>query len=307
MTGGVKVYKRMLLPLDGSELAEVVFAYAKELVGRLGVEVILLNVHSPSEQKLAPMHRTYVERAAEIIRQQTERVRPKGRAVEVRGELAMGYPPEEILRFADENDIDIILMATHGRSGISRWAMGSVADKVLRASKVPVWLVRAGIPDEIVYDKWPRKTILVTLDGSELAELVLPHVVALTKQIGAELVDVVLLRVSELPVIPSDYSPDMPLSWEEHVEQEMVKCKLVAGSYLTEVEKRFKDAGLRVCSEVLIGRPADEIISYARRNPINLIVMATHGHAGMRRWAMGSIAGKVLLGVSIPIFLVRPQ
>ena len=65
-------------------------------------------------------------------------------------------------------------MATHGRSGIRRWIMGSVADKVLRASKVPVWLVRAGIPEEIVYVKWPKITVLVPLDGSELAESLLP-------------------------------------------------------------------------------------------------------------------------------------
>ena len=313
------MYKRMLVPLDGSELAEVVFAYAKELAGRLSLDVTLLHVCSPTEQELAPMHRSYTEHMAGIVKLQVEAIQkkvgiqPGGKAVEVRGELVVGYPAEEILSYADENDIDLILMSTHGRSGIRRWAMGSVADKVLRASKVPVWLVRAGIPEEVVYDKWPSRTILVPLDGSELAESVLPHVEAVAKQRGAEIVDVILLRVCEPPIISSDYPEAiMPLSWEEHVEQQMALCKRASEKYLASVEKRLKDAGLKVRSEALVGKPplgnpANEIIDYANRNPFNLIVMATHGRSGISRWAYGSVAARVLLGVSSPLFLVRPR
>ena len=309
----------MLVPLDGSELAEVVFTYAKELAGRLSLDVTLLHVCSPTEQELAPMHRSYTEHMAGIVKLQVEAIQkkvgiqPGGKAVEVRGELAVGYPAEEILSYADENDIDLILMSTHGRSGIRRWAMGSVADKVLRASKVPVWLVRAGIPEEVVYDKWTSRTILVPLDGSELAESVLPHVEAVAKQRGAEIVDVILLRVCEPPIISSDYPEAiMPLSWEEHVEQQMALCKRASEKYLASVEKRLKDAGLKVRSEALVGKPplgnpANEIIDYANRNPFNLIVMATHGRSGISRWAYGSVAARVLLGVSSPLFLVRPR
>ena len=313
------MYKRMLVPLDGSELAEVVFTYAKELAGRLSLDVTLLHVCSPTEQELAPMHRSYTEHMAGIVKLQVEAIQkkvgiqPGGKAVEVRGELVVGYPAEEILSYADENDIDLILMSTHGRSGIRRWAMGSVADKVLRASKVPVWLVRAGIPEEVVYDKWPRRTILVPLNGSELAESVLPHVEAVAKQRGTEIVDVILLRVCEPPIISSDYPEAiMPLSWEEHVEQQMALCKRASEKYLASVEKRLKDAGLKVRSEALVGKPplgnpANEIIDYANRNPFNLIVMATHGRSGISRWAYGSVAARVLLGVSSPLFLVRPR
>jgi len=313
------VYKRMLVPLDGSELAEVVFNYAKELAGRLDLDVILLHVHGPGERELVPLHRAYVERAAEIVRRQSEEVqqrtgtRPGGKALEVRGDLAEGDPAEEILRYADKNKIDLILMATHGRSGVKRWAIGSAADKVLRASKIPVLLVRAGIPQEIVYDQWPRRTMLVPLDGSKLAEAVLPHVEALAKQRGAELVEVVLLRVCEPPVIISDYPEAvMALTWEEHVEQATAWSRRVAEQYLAGVEKRLKDAGLRVRSEVVVsefpGRnPAYDIIEYANRNPFNIIVMATHGRSGVSRWAYGSAADKVLQGVSSPVFLVRPR
>jgi nucleotide-binding universal stress UspA family protein len=303
------MYKTMLVPLDGSELAEVVFVYAKELAGRLDLDVVLLHVYSPAESELLPKHRAYVERVAEIIRRQLEEVRkgtgilPGGKTVEVRGELAAGHPAYEILRYADETGIDLILMGTHGRSGVSRWAIGSVADKVLRASKVPVLLVRAGIPDEIVYDKWPRRTGLVPLDGSELAEVVLPHVEAVAKQRGVELVDVVLLAVCEPTVRQSDYPPEGIMNWDDHV----AKVKQGCVQYLAGVEKQLKDAGLNVRSEVQMGDPANTIVEYANTHPFNLIVMSTHGRSGPSRWVFGSVAEKVLQGVSSPIFLVRPS
>jgi nucleotide-binding universal stress UspA family protein len=307
------MYKRMLVPLDGSELAEVVLPYAKELAGRLDLDIVFLHVCSPHESESLAMHRAYVERAAEIARLQSREVQaktgiqPGAKEVEARGEVVVGHPAEGIIRYTDENDIDLILMATHGRSGIRRWVIGSVVDKVLRASRVPIWLVRAGSPEQIVHDKWPQRTILVPLDGSELAESVLPHVEALAKQRGVELVDVVLLRVCEPPSISSDYPADMPLSWDEHVKQMTDHVRQVSAQYLAGVEKRLTDAGLRVRSEVLMGKPADEIIDYADKNPFGLIVIATHGFSGISRWEYGSVANKVLHGVSSPVFLVRPR
>ncbi len=312
------MYKRMLVPLDGSELAEVVLTYAKELAGRLDLEVILLYVGSSDMHEFTPMHRAYIERAADIVRRQSIAVQkrtgiqPGAKPIKVRGEMTEGHPPDEILRYTEENDVDLILMATHGRSGIRRWAMGSVADKVLRASKVPIWLVRAGIPDETPYDKWPRITILVPLDGSELAESVLPHVETLAKQRGTEPVDVVLLRVCEPPVTPYYYVPEaeisaVPFNWADHVQQETIRGKQVAKEYLAGVEKQFKASNISVRSEIRAGKATDEIVDYANKNPFNLIVMATHGRAGLSRWVYGSVAEYVVLGVSSPVLLIRPH
>ncbi|KPK46960.1 MAG: hypothetical protein AMJ77_04620 [Dehalococcoidia bacterium SM23_28_2] len=306
------MYKRVLVPLDGSELAEVVFSYARELAARLGLDLVLLHVASPHERDLIPLHRAYVERAAGILRRESEQlqkkvgIQSKGGGVAAEGELAVGHAAEEILSCAQKHNIDLILMATHGRSGIKRWALGSVADKVLRASKIPVWLVRAGLREEIVHDKWPTRTMLVPLDGSELAEMVIPHVEALAKQLGPELVDVVLLRVCEPPVVPSDYPPTAGLTWEEHEAQEMGRPVTVCEEYLAGVQKRLQGAGLRTRLVVLKGKAADEITDYTNKNPVNLIVMSTHGRSGISRWAYGSVADRVLLAVSSPVFLIRP-
>ncbi len=310
------MYKKMLVPLDGSELAEVVFPCAKELAGRLDIEVILLYVGSPVLSGFAPMNRAYIERAAEIIKHQAQEVqektgiKPRSKPIKTRGEMAEGYAAEEILRFADENEVDLLLMATHGRSGLKRWVLGNVADKVLRASKVPVLLVRAGIPDETPYDQWPKTTILVPLDGSELAESVLPHVETLAKQRGTESINVVLLRVCEPPATPTYYAPEfsgVPLNWGEYMDQEVARCKQVSKNYLAGIEKRLKDIGISVQSEVLVGKATDKIVDYAQENPFNLIVMATHGRSGLSRWVYGSAAENVLQAVSSPVLLVRPH
>ena len=303
----------MLVPLDGSKLAEVVLVYAKELVGRLDLDVTFLHICSPEEPEPAPMHRAYVEGVAETVRHQSKKIKEKavietgGSAIEAQGVLAVGNPAEEIIRYSYENSIDLIMMATHGRSGIGRWAMGSVADKVLRVSKVPVWLVRAKIHEEIINDKWPRKTILVPLDGSELAESVLPHVEALAKQRNGDTVDTILLRVCEYAVVPNDNVKGVPSGWEKDVRREIARSKREAGKYLAEVEKRFEDADLRVQSEVLVGKPPNEIINHANGNPFSLIAMATHGRSGLKRLAYGSVADKVLRGASCPLLVVRPS
>ena len=295
------MYKRMLITLDGSEISEVVFPYAKELAGRIGLEVILLHVHSPEEGEAAPLHQAYIERKAEIMKQLAAEVQQKtatgqrDKAIQVRGELITGYPAEEILRYADKNDVDLILMATHGRSGVRRWVMGSVAEKVLQASKVPIWLVRAGISQEKTRHKWPKGTMLVLLDGSRLAEAVLPHVKTLAKQQNAEPVDVVLFGVCEPLVESGYYIPDVPMRLEE------------LKKYLAKVEKQLKDAGLSVRSEVRKGKPAEQIIEYASEKSFNLIVMSTHGRSGLGRWVFGSVASKVLHEASTPILLIRPQ
>ncbi len=137
--------------------------------------------------------------------------------------------------------------------------------------------------------------MLVLLDGSRLAEAVLPHVKALVKQQGGESLVVVIFGVCERLVESGYYIPDVPMRLEELQE------------YLTKIEGRLKDAGLRVRSEVRKGRPAEQIIKYASEKPFSLIVMSTHGRSGLGRWVFGSVASKVLHEASSPILLIRPQ
>ncbi len=306
----MKVYRKILVPLDGSKFAEKALHYAGGLVQRLQIaEVILLHVYTPGDRNPTLMRQAYINQATDIIRSNAGEMdgAESGGTVKATGELVAGNPSEEILLYADRNEVDLIVIATHGRSGINRWATGSVAYKVLRVSNVPVWLVRAGVPEKIIQNRSPGGKILVPLDGSKEAELVLPQVEALARQWGTELVEVVLLRVCKPPDISSDYPPGMSLSWEENLEHETLKCKLEAGPYLAGVEKRLKQSGLRVRTEVLAGKPAEKISSYADENDFSLITMVIHGRSGISRWAYGETAETVMLKAFTPIFLVRPQ
>ncbi len=301
------MYRKMLVLLDGSRLAEVVLPYAGELAVGLGVEVTLFHVCSVQECESVPVHRDYVERIAEVARHQwlgDDRMTSAepGRRVGVRCRLAVGHPAEEILRYASDNDIDLIVMATHGRSGIRRWALGSVADKVLSASQVPVLLVRAQVAGEAGSAAAPLKTIVVPLDGSEVAELVLPHVEMLARQLGAGSVEVVLVAVCE--PLPSPLS--RTASSEAGADYRAVRSMEGSESYLSRVKEQLQAAGVRVWWRVLLGKAADEIVAYANSSPSNLLAMATHGSSGRSRWVYGSVAEKVLLGATTPVLLVRP-
>jgi nucleotide-binding universal stress UspA family protein len=304
------MYRKMLVALDTSELSAASFPYAKELAARLNLSVILLHVHSPEERGVISRLQADIDHKAEIVKRQSEEVQkkigvePRDKVIQVQGEVALGSPDEEILRCAKENDVDLILMATHGRSGIRRLALGSVAEKVLRASNVPVWLVRPGTPEEVVYDRWPGRTMLVPLDGSALAEAVLPHVEVLSQQQGTDTVDVILLRVYSRPVPPpvNEYTT---ASLDEYMQMETARRKETAEEYLAQTENKLRDKGLVVRSEVLEGRPADEIIGYANANPCNLIVMSTHARSGLHQAIRGSVAAKVLQKADSPIVLVK--
>jgi nucleotide-binding universal stress UspA family protein len=310
-----QMYKKMLVVLDGSQLAEVVFPCAIELSGSLGIDVVLLHVYAPAKQEFVPMYHSYIDGVAEKIQSMAREVQNKlgqgAKPIEAHGELVKGYHADEILKYADSNNIDLILMASHGRSGVSRWSMGSVADKVLRASNVPVWLVRAGIENAVSYDQWPSRTFLVPLSSSDISATALPHAETLAKGKSNVPTNVVLLEVCEPPSVPTYYSPEftgVPLNWGKFAEEELARSKQAAAEQLAKVEKQFKDTGItNVNSIILSGKAADEIINYANKNPFTVVVMATHGRSGFSRLVYGSVAESVLFGITNPLVMIRPQ
>ena len=149
------------------------------------------------------------------------------------------------------------------------------------------------------------KKILVPLDGSELAECVLPHVEELA---GSGLVkEIVLLRICQPPDLIADYPESKNKTWEKHVEQLTSNVQQQCSLYINDVEQSLKDKGFKVKAESRLGKPADEIVNYANKNKIDLIVMASHGRSGISRWAYGSVAEKVVRKAPCPVLTVRPK
>ena len=192
-------------------------------------------------------------------------------------------------------------MATRGRSGIHRWLMGSVAEKVLRGATNPLLLVRGdeeGKSDGVA----TLKSIVVPLDGSKLAEIALPRAVDLAKKLGLE---IVLTRAYQIPlsnygVADAAYIPN-PNALMNVVKEE-------AGAYLeTKVNELRQNGVEKVSSILLLGSGADEIIDLARTTPDNLIAMCTHGRSGVKRWALGSVTEKVVRHSGDPVLVVRAE
>lgn len=310
------MYKNMLIPVDGSKLAESAFAYAKELAGRLGTNVTILHVVDPRESETLPMHQAYVSHSAETVRRRISDIQKRlgkkqsAEVPHVSGEVAVGHAAEQILRYTAEKGVDLIVMSTHGRTGMWRWVLGSVADKVLRASPVPVLLVRSETAEKGGFEKWTDITVIVPLDGSPLAESVLPHVQALAQQVGNEMLNVVLVRICEPPSMPAIPGAEVPFNWQQLMDESWAACKKTTKEYLAGIENHLKQTGLQVRSEPIEQMKysvAEEIVDYANKIPFSLIVMATHGRSGVSRWAYGSVAHKVLTGSSSPVLMVRPS
>ena len=151
-----------------------------------------------------------------------------------------------------------------------------------------------------MYDK-----ILVPLDGSERAECVLPHVEALATGCGAK--EAILVSVTERVsgfIAVDDYSKP---SGERLIPEAVGKQEKQAQKYLDKIAKTLEVKGVKVRTEVLIGKPAEEIIIYAHKTKCGLIVMASHGRSGIGRWAHGSVADRVFKAADAPILMIRAQ
>ncbi len=142
--------------------------------------------------------------------------------------------------------------------------------------------------------------IVAPLDGSKLAECVLPHVEAVGK--GCEVKDVILIRVIEPLEIPT--RGGMAFSKDDRHQME-TEQRSEAEKYLKQVAGRLKEKGLIVRSEILEGKAAEAIAEYTKKNEVDLIVLATHGRSGLSRWYWGSVADRILRSVCVPVLMVR--
>jgi len=300
------MYEKILVPLDGSELAEVALPYAEELAGRLGSEMILTTILSPGtgsdEGPSYPhLHHVYLEKMIDIVKKDVQKARGEFTVKEPKVEsvVLVGHPAEEIVDYASKENIDLIVMATHGRSGISRWTLGSVADKVVRAAKEPVLLIRAKSGRVHAHKKGVLAKALVPLDGSEEGESAIPYIVELAARLKTE---VILFQV-----LAPGYEIMTARGYESVIypEQQMESDRAFARVYLAKVGARLKRRGVAVESEVRFGNAAEEIIRFADEMHVDLVAMSTRGRSGIERWVFGSVAERLLYQGNTPLLLVR--
>lgn len=286
------MFDSILVALDGSEGAEGVLPYLRDLAPRFNSELHIFGVCIPPERGLARLIKIYLERIANDLQEQ----KIKAKAV-----LSHGSPPDEILEYVKKNKIGLIAMTTHGRGGFTRWLLGSTAEKVIQETASPVLLIRSRHPSEAeVSRKVAFSRILVPLDGSSIGEAALPCVEALASKIKSS---VTLVYVGSpvyeaLRQLQQEYKGPLPA---EMVEDIMA----ASGSYLVRARQAMVEKGFEVDWEVLTGDPAEKILEYAREKNFNLIAMSSHGRGGIARWVLGSVADKVIRNSEAPVLIVR--
>jgi nucleotide-binding universal stress UspA family protein len=214
--------------------------------------------------------------------------------------VRIGKPAEVIIEVAATHLDSLIAMTTHGRSGITRWLLGSVAEKVLHGAENDVLLIRAPEPIEKRRAAAQLERVVVPLDGSELAEKALPCAVELAKKMNLE---VILLRVYFMPGVAyptGSYAPDWNLLDRETRQR--------ATEYLQTQISNLRNKGLvRVSLKVLEGSAAEKIIDVGREKPESLIAMSTHGASGVGRRLLGSVTERIIRHSETAVLVVRAK
>lgn len=273
---------RILVPLDGSELAEAILPLLGVGEHPWGSEVLL--VRSLTQASLEP------SAESEAIAYLTDRARVlEGAGLRVRCEVWHGDADQMIANAADRGRVGLIAMTTHGWRGLNRLRFGSVAESVVRRARVPVLLVRGHL--RWASDRPPR--ILVPLDGSAQSAAILEVVTRLQQRLHAV---VELLHVLE--ALPPAVYPDIPLSLPDGGGD-----RAAARDYLGRVAARLGGKSPDVECAVLEGRPAPTIARRILESGADLVAMTTHGRSGVSRLLVGSVAEQVLRTAEIPILL----
>lgn len=286
-------FKRVLVPLDGSALAERALPFGRALAQLVRGDLILV--------RAAPAHRAQADPIEAQLKEAAEAERYLARLASVcQADFAIetsvppGQPADEIVRVAALRGADLVVMTTHGRSGLDRLLLGSVADAVIRRTQLPTLLIRGNLPIR----RWEHglRNILVPLDGSELAEATLTQIAPLAERAGARLTLLQVLSPS-LPELAAYDIVCLPEEGGTQTEQSQV--------YLARLAGELRERGLRVQTEIRPGRPAERISSLAAAGQFDLIAMATHARRGLDRIVVGSVADAVLQTARVPLLLFR--
>jgi nucleotide-binding universal stress UspA family protein len=293
---------KILVPLDGSELAQRSLDPALSIARRSGREVIILSVPTYKTVLVpgtAGLGQVLPDDSLDLVnRDQTLAYLARIKETKQEQDLAIqtivmeGDVAGNIVDLAANEEVDLIVMTTHGYSGFTRWMMGSITERVLRHAPCPVLVIRCeGKPSHVA----------ITLDGSLLSEKALGPGLELARLFGAR---ATLFRVedeSELGRIEKGMLDIASPGLSREVAQGTSSLH-----YLENIASAHRSRALPIEIVVAEGPPARAILEFVEENQVDLLVMATHGRTGIRRWVYGSVTEKCLHNTACAILVVRP-
>lgn len=307
------MYRSILVPLDGSPEAEWALPMATSIARATGARLELITVdvrlpivsfalstHAPADTERTSFTDYLHGIEARVSQTGLQEVRS---AVSTASEVRLASIGREISHYADEINAGLIVLTTHGRSGVRRVVMGSVAEDVVRSSHTPVLLIKpqSGASPRMEEPVLFRH-VLVPLDASPFSEEVLTDAVELG-QLGDA--DYTLLNVLRPPILYA-----MPIEpWLVPMDEAALNAEQSGvAEYLTRIAERLTTRKFRAQPALVLGSDVpDAILHYVRQSKVDLLAMTTHGRGGMGRLFLGSVARQVVRESPVPVLLFRPR
>lgn len=296
------MFEHILLPLDGSALAECVLPHAVALATVHDASVTLLQVlETGQERRRTPfsdpldLHLDSVVADA-YLAEVAQRLSRVGVLVETAS--LNGSAPEQIVEFARRTDVDLILMSSHGKHGLSDWNVSSVTQKVMLRTSRSLMVVRAHASAQQGQELIVYRRVLVPLDGSQRAEYVLPAAISLARAHDAALALAHVVREPERPhyLWPDDSEVDL-------IEQLVARKRQTAEAYLQALRARLPveaDIELLTSSDV-----CGALQSLAERQACDLVMLSAHGYSGSPRCRYGGVTTGLIAYGSAPLLVVQ--
>jgi len=290
------MYDDILLPFDGNEAAAEALHHAGELAHWADATIHVLNVADTARDSVTVVEGDTVD---VLVRKGEETVEEAAATLDTLGvtyetDVVQGDPAAVIADYAEQYGHDLIVMPTHGREGISRFFIGSVAEKVVRLSTVPVLSIRMR-PDETF--SFPYETVLVPTDGSDAATNAADHALSLAASLDA---------TAHVLSVSGTASPGLDVrSTTVSAESERAATEAVE-----RVVSMAEDRGVATVGHVERGSPVEEILGCIDANDVHLVGMGTTGRRGTDRILLGSVAEKTVRSAPVPVLTVadaRPE
>lgn len=285
------MYDSVLLPVDGSEGSAEVLYHASELAHWSDATLQVLFVADTTRDSVTVVENDVVDALVQegrsIVDEAAKTLDTLG--VEYDTDVVQGNPAPTIVDYAERHDYDLIAMPTHGRKGLSRYLLGSVTEKVVRLSSVPVLTVRMRPDEQFTF---PYENVLLPTDGSEAATRATRHGLSLAASLDATAHVLSVVDDSSLGV---DVRSTLSGEETERDAREAVEA-------VEDEAENYGVANLR--TRVTHGTPVDEVIDYVEANDVHAVVMGTTGRRGTDRVLLGSVAEKVVRTAPVPVVTV---
>lgn len=285
-------FKKILCPVDFSDFSSAAVETATSFAKLQKAELILLHVADTGSSH-AGGHTAYVTTSDDVQKLKTEldsQPVPNGDGVKVTRVFKEGAAVDTIAKYVDENDIDLVVVGTHGRTGLIRMLLGSVAEGVVRKVKCAVLTIKKAshVLEPVA---GTERHILCPLDFSPHSNHALWTAASLAQDTNSVLH---LMSVTELPMPYADGVPVFS-HYADDIRRDDLALKAVNSPI----------PNVKVEHQHRLGNPSEEILKYAKERGVDLIVMGTHGRQGIDRLLMGSVAAEIVRKATCPVITVR--